>query len=330
MIARRTFLAGLGVAAAWPVVARGQQNQRVRRIGVLLSGVETNTELKAQVATFVQGLRNLGWIDGQTAHLEIRWNAGDAERTRTAAGELLGLSPDVILSVNTANLTALLRQAPAMPIVFLGVSDPVAQGFVSSLARPAGNITGFLSFEFSIGSKWIDLLKQIVPGLQRVTVVFNPDTAQQNNFLLAALESDAPSLGVEVSAARVHDVAGLSRAIEEASQRPKGGIIFPTDGFLVAHRAMVLELTARYRVPAVSFQRSFAEQGGLMSYGAESGIIYRQAAVYVDRILKGAKPSDLPIQSPTKFELVINLKTARALGIEVPMNLLLIADDYIQ
>jgi putative tryptophan/tyrosine transport system substrate-binding protein len=330
MIRRRTFIAGLGAAAAWPLAARAQQGDRVRRIGVLMNGVETDPVQKAYLAAFVQGLRNLGWVDGQTARLDIRWNADDAERPRAAAGELLGLSPDVILSATTPNLTALLRQAPAMPIVFVLVSDPVAQGFVSNLARPSGNITGFLSYEFSIGSKWVDLLKQVVPGLRRVTVVFNPDTSQQNNFLLAALEKDAPSLGVEVAAARIHDDAGLERAVEEAAQRPNGGIIFPTDNFLQVHRAAMIELTARYRVPAISFERLFTEQGGLMSYGAEQESSFRQAAVYVDRILKGAKPSELPIQSPIRFSLVINMKTARALGIEVPTNLLLIADDYIQ
>jgi putative ABC transport system substrate-binding protein len=210
------------------------------------------------------------------------------------------------------------------------VSDPVAQGFVSSLARPGGNITGFSAYEFTIGSKWVDLLKQVVPGLQHVTVVFNPDTSQQSNFLMAALEKDAPSLGVEVAATRIHDTAGLERAIEEASRRPNGGIIFPTDTFLQVHRAMSIELAARYRLPAISYERPFAELGGLMSYGVEEENNFRLAAVYVDRILKGAKPSDLPIQSPTRFSLVINMKTARTLGIEVPTNLLLIADDYIQ
>jgi putative ABC transport system substrate-binding protein len=329
MIGRRQVIAGLGAAAARPVAAWAQQSERARRIGVSM-GVETDPRQKAFLAAFVQGLRNLGWVDGQTARLDIRWNSGDVEASRTIAGELLGLSPDVILTATTPNLTALLRQAPAMPIVFVLVSDPVAQGFVSNLARPSGNITGFLSYEFSIGSKLIDLLKQVVPGLQRVTVVFNPDTSQQNTFLLAALEKDAPSLGVEVAAARVHDTAGLVRAIEEASQRPNSGIIFPTDNFLQVHRATIVELAAHHRVPAISFDRPFAEQGGLMSYGVENESSFRQAAVYVDRILRGAKPSELPIQSPTRFSLVINLKTARALGIEVPTNLLLIADDYIQ
>jgi putative ABC transport system substrate-binding protein len=217
-----------------------------------------------------------------------------------------------------------------MPIVFVLISDPVAQGFVSSLARPGGNITGFSSYEFSIGSKWVDLLKQVVPGLRHVTVVFNPDTSQQSNFLIAALEKDAPSLGVEVAAARIHDPASLARAVEEASQRPNGGIIFPTDNFIQTHRAMIVELAARHRVPAISWERAFAEAGGLMSYGVDNENALRQAAVYVDRILKGAKPSDLPIQSPIKFNLVINMKAAKALGIEVPTNLLLIADDYIQ
>jgi putative ABC transport system substrate-binding protein len=282
------------------------------------------------LAAFVQGLRNLDWVDGQTARLNIRWNSGNAEGARIAAGELLALSPDVIMSATTPNLTALLRQAPTMPIVFVLVSDPVAQGFVSNLARPGGNITGFLSFEFSIGSKWGDLLRRVVSGLQHVTVVFNPDTSPQTNFLITALEKDAPSLGIEVAAVRIHDVTGLTRAVEEVSQRQNGGIIFPPDNFLQVHRAMTVDLVARHRVPAISWDRAFAEMGGLMSYGVDDESSFRQAAIYVDRILKGAKPSELPIQSPTRFNLVINVKAAKALGIEVPTNLLLIADDYIQ
>jgi putative ABC transport system substrate-binding protein len=332
---RRDFITLLGgAAAAWPIAARAQQAGQARRIGVLMNGVDTDPPSKSALAAFMQGLRNLGWVEGQTARIDIRWNSGEVEGARTAVGEILRLSPDVILSATTTNLTALLRRAPTMPIVFVLVADPLAQGFVSSLARPDGNITGFSSYEFSMGSKSVDFLKQVVPGLRHVTVVFNPDTSQQNNFLITAIEKDAPSLGVEVTSARIHDTAGLARAIEEASQRPNGGIVFPTDTFLQVHRAMIVELAAQFHVPAVSLDRSFPEMGGLMSYGVdnnnENPNAFRQAAVYVDRLLKGAKPSELPIQSPTRFSLVINVRTAKALGIEIPTNLLLIADDYIQ
>jgi putative ABC transport system substrate-binding protein len=214
--------------------------------------------------------------------------------------------------------------------VFVLVSDPVAQGFVSNLARPGGNITGFASYEFSIGGKWIDLLKQVVPDLAHVAIIFNPDTSPQNNFLIGTIKSAAPSLGVAGTAAPVRDPAEIERAIQSVSLRPHGGLVFPTDPFLQVHRGLTAELAARYRLPAIGFDRSFTEAGGLMSYGAETNPSFRQAAVYIDRILKGAKPSDLPVQTPTKFNLVINVKTAKALGIEVPTNLLLTADDFIE
>jgi putative tryptophan/tyrosine transport system substrate-binding protein len=328
---RREFIRFLaGAATAWPLATRAQQAGRMRRVGVLMSSRETDPERKAQLGLFVQSLRSLGWIDGQNLRLDVRWNGGDAERTRAFATELIGLSPDVILSATTPNLTALVRQAPTMPIVFVLVSDPVAQGFVSNLARPGGNITGFTSYEFSIGGKWIDLLKQVVPALAHVSVIFNPDTSPQNNFLLGAIKSAAPALGVEATAAPVHDPAGIERAIESESLLPHGGLVFPTDNFLQTHWQLSAGIAARYRLPAISFDRYFTEAGGLMSYGSDSDPSFRQAAVYVDRILKGAKPSDLPVQTPTKFNLVINVKTAKALGIEVPTNLLLTADDFIE
>ena len=330
-INRRDIITLLAAPAlAWPLAARAQQAGPMRRVGVLMNGDETDPEYKAYVAAFVQGLRNLGWIEGQNLRIELRWNGGDAERARTSATELLRLSPDVILSSSTTNLAALLRQAPNKPIVFVQVSDPVAQGFISNLARPEGNITGFSSYEFSIGGKWVDLLKQIAPGLVRVALIFNPDTSPQSKFFLSSVEAAGPTLGVEVMAATVHNAADIERAIENSSHQPNSGLIFPTDSFSTLHRNLIVELTARHRMPAIYFSREFAAIGGLMSYGIDFDSQFRQAAIYVDRILKGAKPADLPVQGPTKFPLVINVKAAKALGIEVPTNLLLRADDYIE
>jgi len=330
MMRRREFITLLGgAAAAWPPAARAQQPGRTRRLGVLMNSDENDAEVKAQLAAFTQGLRNLGWTEGQNVSVDIRWNRGNAESTRIAATELLSLSPDTILSATTPNLTALLRLAPTMPVVFVAVSDPVAQGFVSNLARPSGNVTGFSAYEFSIGGKWVDLLKQVVPGLKHVAIIFNPD-ASSNNFLFDSIKAVAPSLGVEATAATVHDAAGIERAIEKVSRQPNGGVVLAPDPLLQVHRQLTVEQTARYRVPAISWERYFTEIGGLMSYGVDNESIFRQAAIYVDRVLKGDRPSELPVQTPTKFNLVINVKTARALGIEIPTNLLLIADDYIQ
>ena len=327
---RRNFLRVLGGAAAWPLAARAQQGGPVRRIGVLMNNEETDPISKAYLASFVQGLRKLGWIEGQTLGIEVRWNPGDAERARSLAGELLRLSPEVILASSTANLVELLRRGPTMPIVFVLVSDPVEQGFVSNLAHPGGNITGFSAFEFSIG-KWIELLKQVSPGLAHVALVFNPDTSPQSKFLVSPLESAARSLAVEATVAPVHAVADIERAIETVSRRPNGGLIFPTDSFLTSHRQLIVESAARHRVPAIyGGPPLYSEIGGLISYAIDFENQFRQAAVYIDRILKGAKPGDLPVQSPTKYSFIINVKTAKALGIEVPMTLLLNADEVIE
>jgi putative tryptophan/tyrosine transport system substrate-binding protein len=328
---RRDFITLLGsAAAAWPLAARAQQPGGVRRIGVLMNGDEGDPARRGDVASFSQALRKLGWIEGQNLGIEVRWSAGDAERARSLAGELLRLSPDMILAAATFNLTELLRLGPAMPIVFVLVSDPVEQGFVLSLAHPGGNITGFSAFEFSIGGKWIELLKRMAPGLAHVTLVYNPDTSLQSKFFASSIESAAPSLGVDAALSTVHAAADIERAIETASRRPNGGLIFPTDSFLTLHRKLVVDSAARYRVPAIYGNLFFAEAGGLMSYTTDFGDQFRQAAVYIDRILKGAKPGELPVQGPNKYSFVINLKAAKALGIEVPTNLLLIADDYIE
>jgi putative ABC transport system substrate-binding protein len=327
---RRDFITLLGGAAAWSLAARAQQAGSLRRVGVLMNSAEADPDYQAFLASLAQALRKLGWIEGQNLRTEVRWNAGDAERARTVAGELLRLSPEVILAASTTNLAEVLRRGPTMPIVFVLVSDPVAQGFVSNLARPGGNITGFASFEFSIGGKWIELLKQVSPSLSHVVLIANPDTSPQSKFFTGSIESAAPALGVEATAAPVHSTADIEQAIEIVARRPSGGLIIPTDNFLTAHRQLIVESAARHRVPAIYATQFYTEIGGLMSYSNDFGNQFRQAAVYIDRILKGAKPGDLPVQGPTKYNFVINLKTAKALGIEIPTNLLLTADDYIE
>jgi putative ABC transport system substrate-binding protein len=277
----------------------------------------------------VDQLRKLGWIDGQNLHIDYRWNGGDAALARTYAGELATLGLDAILAASTANLTALQRLSPAAPMVFVQVSDPVAQGFVLSLAHPGGNITGFISYEFSIGGKWLDLLKQMVPAISHVAVMSNPQTSPQTKFFMNSLEAVAPAFGVSVASAPVATVADLETAIANVARQPNGGLIFPTDSFINLHRHTVIAATARYRIPAI-YSNDVARDGGLMYYVTEYVQQFRQAGVYVDRILRGTKPGDLPVQTPTKYILGINLNTAKALGIEVPVSLLLIADEQIE
>jgi putative tryptophan/tyrosine transport system substrate-binding protein len=330
MIKRREFIAGVGGAAVWPLAVRAQQAERMRRIGVLMNADETALVYQAYLTAFAQGLRNLGWIEGQNLRIEVRWNAGDAERARTFATELLRPSPDVILASSTTNLTVLLRQGPTMPIVFVLVSDPVTQGFVSNLARPGGNVTGFSNYEFSIGGKWIDLLKQIAPGVARVAIVFNPDTSPQSRLFVNSIQTAARRLGVESMSAPVRDVADIEHAFESASRQTNTGLIFPPDAFLMLHGSLIVDLAIRQRMPAMTAQPTLVKMGALMSYGPEYETQFRQAAIYVDRILKGTKPGDLPVQAPTKFAFVINMKTAKALGLTIPETLLATADEVIQ
>jgi putative ABC transport system substrate-binding protein len=327
-IGRRQFISALGGAAlGWPFTARAQQP---RRIGILMNADPTDKLHQSLLETFVQGLHNLGWIEAQNLHIELRWTGGDAERARSAATELLQLSPDLIFSSSTANLSALLKQGPTMPIVFIQVSDPVAQGFVSNLAHPGGNITGFTAFEVSMGGKWVDLLKQMAPGLKRVALVFNPETSPQSKFFVDAVEAAAPSFGVEVAVGHFHDEAGIESAIETLSRQPDTGLLFTPDSFGELHSKLIVEIVARHRLPAIYVEGNYLEDGGLMSYGQNFDEQFRQAASYVDRILKGAKPGDLPIQLPTKFKLVINLTAAKALGLTVPPSLLALADEVIE
>jgi ABC-type uncharacterized transport system substrate-binding protein len=325
---RREFITLLGsAAAAWPVAARAQQPKRV---GVLMNGVPANPSFREYKTAWEQQLRKLGWIDGQNLHIEYRWNEGDAARGRSYAAELVALAPDVILSSSTANLIALQRLSPASPIVFVQVSDPVTQGFILSMARPGGNITGFAAYEFTIGAKWLDLLKQLVPAIDHVGVMSNPQTAPQSKLFMDSIEAAAPTFGVKVVATLVNSVSDIETAFANMSRQPNGGMVFPTDSFTGIHRKLIFDLATRHRLPAIYSNVTHVQEGGLMGYAIDYVEQFRQAAIYVDRILKGTKAGDLPVQTPTKYVLAINLKTVRALGIEVPLSLLLIANEQIE
>jgi putative tryptophan/tyrosine transport system substrate-binding protein len=329
-IGRRDFITLLGGAAAWPLAARAQKPERMRRIGVLMPGVATEPDRQGWAAAFVQTLHNLGWEEGKNIRIETRWNASDAERARTYAVELVKLGPDVILASTTGNLEPLLRATRTIPIVFTQVSDPVAQGFVPDLAHPSGNITGFAGFEFSMGGKWLELLKQAVPSLTRVAVMSNPKTSPQSVLFLRSIKAAAPSFGVQIIDAPVHDRADITRAIESLSLEPKAGLLITTDSFVISHRDLIAELVNQHRLPSIASDLIFVRRGGLMYYGLDQEDQFRQAAIYVDRILKGAKPGDLPVQLPTKFAFIINVKAAHTLGIDLPMGLMLRADEVIE
>jgi putative ABC transport system substrate-binding protein len=330
---RRAFITLLGGAAALPLAARAQQQPGgMRRIGVLVNAPESDPSYRSHAAAFAQTLQRLGWREGKNLHLDLRSSAGDPERIAAYAAELAGMTPDLILASSSAYLTALLRttRTITIPIVFVGVSDPVAQGFVSNLPHPGGNITGFTSFEPSIAGKWLDFLKQAVPSLSRVAVIFNPDTAPQSKLFVPVVKASASSFAVEVIVIPVHAIADFEPAIANFSRHPNSGLIFSPDQFAYSHRGLILELVARYRAPAIYGSEAFARDGGLIYYGFDEEVPFRQAAIYADRILKGANPGDLPIQQPTKYPLVINLTAARTLGIEMPVGLLLRADEVIE
>jgi putative ABC transport system substrate-binding protein len=330
-VRRRKFIALLGSAAvALPMVARGQQDRGMRRIGVFMNGSEADPTSRTYFTAFRQALRPLGWIEGRQVQFDVRWAAGDPARISKYAQELARLKPDVILSASSPNLAALQKTNSPAPIVFTLVSDPVVQGFVSNLSHPEGNITGFANYEASMGGKWVDLLKQISPRLARVGFIYNPDVSIQSKVFLRAIEAAAPSFGVAVTAVAVHSTAEIEQAIASIASQPNAGLIVPTDGFLVYHRRLIVDLVAQNRLPTIYPIRPFVSAGGLMFYGTSLVDQFRQAAVYVDRVLKGVKPADLPIQLPTKFELVINVRTARALGIDLPMGLMLRADEVIE
>jgi putative ABC transport system substrate-binding protein len=327
---RREFITLLGGAAAsWPLAARAQQPDRVRRIGVLMSFSESDPDAQALLSAFVQALPALGWTDGRNVRIDTRWAGGEANQLKAHAVELVSLKPDAILVAGTLGLLALRQETRSIPIVFVQVGDPVESGLVASLAHPGGNITGFTTFEHAIGGKWLALLKEIAPRIGRVAVILNPENATHPG-LLRAIETLAPSSGVQVTPVRVRDAGDIERAVNAFAPGPDPGLIVLPDAVTLVHRDLIIALAARYRLPATYPIRSFAMSGGLISYGYVAADLYRRAALYVDRILRGASPADLPIQAPTKFELVINLKTAKALGLDVPWFLQQRADEVIE
>ena len=326
---RRAFIAGLGSAAAWPLVARAQQSDRMRRVGVLVPFAAGDPVGQARIAAFQQGLQQLGWTDGRNVRIDIRWAAGNVENNRKYAAELVELSPDVIFAIGNATVAPLLQATRTIPIVFASVPDPVGAGFVDSLARPGGNVTGFALFEYSIGAKWLELLKEIAPRIVRVAVIRDP-TLASGAGQFGVIQSAAPSLGVEVSPINVHDAGDIERSVGALSRSSNSGLIVTPSAVTTVHHGLIITLAAGYKLPAVFWDRFLATDGGLMSYGPNGIDLNRRAASYVDRILKGEKPADLPVQVPTKYELVINLKTAKALGLEVPHSLLARADEVIE
>ena len=327
---RREFITFLGGAAAgWPFAARAQQPERLRRIGVLSPLAADDPQAQARLTAFLQGLAQLGWTVERNVRIDYRWSAGNDANTRKYAAELATLAPDVILTSGAAAVAPLLQATRSVPIVFVIVPDPVGAGFVDSLARPGGNATGFTAVEYGFSGKWLELLKQIAPAMTRAAVIRDPAiTAGIGMF--GAIQSAAPSLGVEVSPINVRDAAEIERAIAGFARAPNGGLIVTASALAAVHRDLIITLAARHKLPAVYYERFFVAAGGLVSYGPDYVDQYRRAAAYVDRILKGAKPADLPVQAPTKYELVINLKTAKALGLTVPPILLARADEVIE
>jgi putative tryptophan/tyrosine transport system substrate-binding protein len=326
---RREFIAGLGSAVAWPVVARAQQGDRVRRIGVLM-GLDANDPLaKTYVSAFIQALAGLDWTDGRNVWMEIRWAGGDTNRIRAFAQELVGLQPDIILSHATPATVAVQRETRTIPIVFASVGDPVASGIVAQLDRPSGNITGFATWEATLGGKWLELLSEIAPGLKRAAIMFNPDTAPVSAFM-PSLETAALSLKVALISAPIHSDGEIETAIIALGREPGGGLVVISDVFVITHRAPIILAAAQNNIPAVYHLSDFARDGGLLSYGPDRVELFRRAASYVDRILRGEKPGDLPVQFPTKLEMAVNLKTAKALGLAVPQSILLRANEVIE
>jgi putative ABC transport system substrate-binding protein len=328
MIKRREFIALLGGAAVWPMAAHAQQRERMRRIGALMNVTADDPESSLRVAAFSQGLQELGWSVGRNVRIDWRWAGADRERHRTYAAELVALAPDVVLTVGPG-VRPMQQATRTVPIVFAGLNDPVGGGFVRSLARPGGNITGFALPEFGFSTKWLELLKQVEPRLARVAVIRDPFGVGGPGYL-GALQGVAPSLRVELNPIDASDANEIESGITEFARQPNGGLIVPASTAAGAHLELILSLAAKQRLPAVYPNRSYVEKGGLISYGPVQVDLLRLAAGYVDRILKGEKPADLPVQAPTRYELVINLKTAKALGLTVPPTLLALADEVIE
>ena len=328
---RREFITLVGGAAAtWPLVTRAQQTAQIRRIGVLIGFAESDPAVQSWLAVFRGALAKLGWKEGSNLRIELRWGGDDPDRIKTFAKELVDLRPDAILSVTTNVTGVLVRETQTIPIVFLNVADPIASGFVTSLARPGGNVTGFALYEPAMAGKWLELLKQIAPGVIQVALLFNPTTTVPIKFYMASIQAAASSFAIQASTAPVHSKDEIEGVIAAQASNPGAGLIVMPDIFNTINRDLIIAMAARYRVPAIYFFRAFADSGGLITYGGDFAEQYHQAAGYIDRILKGEKPADLPIQMPTQVALVINLKTAKALDLEVPLQLQQRADEVIE
>jgi putative tryptophan/tyrosine transport system substrate-binding protein len=328
-VKRRQFITLIGGAAAWPLAARAQQRERMRRIGVLLPATPDDAQYQDWAGAFAQGLAQLGWSIGRNVRIDTRWATVNAEAIRRQAAELVAVTPDVILAPGASTVGPLLQATRTVPIVFAIVADPVGAGFVDNLARPGGNATGFMVFEYGIGGKWLELLKEIAPGVTRVAALRDPATPS-GAALFGVIQAMAPSLRIEVNHINVREATDVRRAVTALAQSANGGLIVLPAPSTVINRDLIIELAAQYRLPAVYFESAFVAAGGLMSYGPDQTDQFRQAAGYVDRILKGEKPADLPVQTPTKYELAINLKTAKALGLQIPDRLLALADEVIE
>lgn len=327
---RRDFVALLGGAAtAWPLATWAQQGERARRIGILIAGAQSDPNMQERVAAFLQSLEKLGWSKGRNVQIDIRFAGGRPDQYEPLAKELTALQPDVIFAYATPIAAALQREGRTIPIVFVNVSDPIGSGLVASLARPGGNLTGLMLYEEGITGKWLALLKEIAPQLERVALMANPNTMPYDYYLQSA-KAAAPLLGIEVVPSPIGNAADIAHTIESFVQMPNGGLVVLPDGTSILHRELIITLTARYRLPTVYAYRFLVAAGGLMSYGTDILDQYRQAGSYVDRILRGANPADLPVQAPTKYETILNLKTAKALGLDVPPSLLVRADEVIE
>jgi putative tryptophan/tyrosine transport system substrate-binding protein len=328
---RRDFISLIScAAAAWPILAKAEQAEPVRRVGALFgAGTDDDLDTRTRLGAFQQGLKELGWIDGQNMRIEFRAGSGNAERLRKYAQELVNLAPDVIVVSGAAAAAPMLKATNTIPVVFLGIVDPVGAGFVNSLARPGGNATGFISFEYGLSAKWLELLKEIAPQVARVAVIRDPEISS-GTAQFAAIQTAAPNLRVEIVAINLRQVGESERAVADFARTPNGGLITTSSAVANVRRDLIIGLAAKYRLPAIYYRRLYPASGGLVSYGPDANDISRRAASYVDRILKGEKPADLPVQAPTKYELVINLKTAKALALTVPPSLLARADEVIE